>query len=123
MLRGIYAFYLSFFILLLFLIGICLIPFGFTATLIIKIRLLWRSKIIKFKQDGFMQKPSSRKHLFLGLKRDFGSFLVFILFGPIILFIQNFKDSLHFARDCWKERPKRSIPSHFQSFSPLFTER
>ena len=54
MLRGIYAFYLFFFTLLVFLLGVSLTPLGYLASLFIKLRLLLRDIVIGFKHETFM---------------------------------------------------------------------
>ena len=61
MLRGIYAFYLFFFTLLVFLLGVSLTPLGYLATLLIKLRLFSRDISIQFKREAFMCNSSTKQ--------------------------------------------------------------
>ena len=86
MLRAIYAFYLFFFILLAFTMGLALLPFGYLAALFIKIRVLYNKKLLFSRHEALMSKfhsqgtPVSQKAALLSL-------ISFFFFGWVVLFI------------------------------------
>ena len=93
MLRGIYAFYLFFFVLLVFTMGLILIPFGYFATLITKIRLLYNKKLPSQKLDMLMSstpaKPTRDE-----LTQQTLSLILFLFVGWVAIFVQTIKDTL-----------------------------
>ena len=105
MLRAIYAFYLFFFILLAFTMGLALLPFGYLAALFIKIRLLYNNRLASHEEEVLMLETPTRS-LYRGLIHKSLSLLLFFLIGWVVLFIGNIKDSLEFAKQCWKETPE-----------------
>ena len=54
MLRGIYAFYLFFFVTVFFVSGVALVPLGYLATLIVKSRLVLKAAKLPVKREAFM---------------------------------------------------------------------
>ena len=93
MLRGIYAFYLFFFSLFVFVLGLSLTPLGYVAILLIKLRLLLRDASIHSKQEAFMSKPSAKMKA-SKLAADLLQVCFFFLFGLPRLLVKNFSDSV-----------------------------
>ena len=120
MLRGIYAFYLFFFLLLVFTLGLILIPFGYFATLIIKIRLIYNRKLPSEEKEVLMSSSPANPNRD-ELTHQTLSLIFFLFFGWAILFVQNIKDSLEFAKQCWRETPERTqmLSSNLPHSSPL----
>ena len=54
MLRGIYGFYLFFFVQEVFVLGMLVLPLGYLASLLIKTRILLQNRPLLGKRDAFL---------------------------------------------------------------------
>ena len=102
MLRAIYAFHLIFFVVIVQIVGVVLIPFGYLAVLIVRVRLIFYQCPGRQATDALLIRQANRSN---ELTKCLVSFFIFLLTGPIQLLIRSFIDSLTFMGDCWKEQP------------------